>query len=97
MLEPNTERLYKIIGQNIYQFRVLEHLSQARLAEQSNLSAAYVSQIECARLHKGMTCTAVIKIAEALQIPTCVLFAEEMCPKYSQCMEHVNFSAEKIR
>ena len=87
MLEPNTERFYRLIGRNIYKFRVLKHLSQAKLAEKSNMSAAYISQIECARLHKGVTCTAVIKIAEALRVPPCVLLAEEVCPKYSQCME----------
>ena len=97
MLEPNTERLYKIIGQNIYRFRVLEHLSQLKLAEKSNVSAAYISQIECFRLHKGITCTAVIKIAEALQVPTCVLLAEEACPKYLQCFERLNFFNEETR
>ena len=96
-MEPNTERLYRLIGRNIYKFRVLQHLSQAKLAEMSNVSAAYISQIECARLHKGITCTAVIKIAEALQVPPCVLLAEEICPKYSQFMEQINFSTENIR
>lgn len=90
VLEPNTERLYRQIGRNIYKFRVLAQLSQAGLAEKSNMSAAYISQIECARLHKGITCTAVIKIAEALQVPICLLFAEETCPKYSQCLEQIN-------
>ena len=97
MLEPNTERLYQKIGQNIHHFRVLNHLSQARLAEKSNVSAAYISQIECARWHKGITCTAVIKIAESLQVPTCILLAEEACPKYLQCFERLNFFKEGIR
>ena len=96
-MEPNTERLYRLIGRNIYKFRVLQKLSQAKLAERSNVSAAYISQIECARLHKGITCTAIIKIAEALQVPPCVLLAEETCPKYSQFMEQINFSTENIR
>ena len=96
MLEPNTENLYRKIGQNIYKFRVLNHLSQARLAEDSNVSAAYISQIECARLHKGITCTVLIKIAEALRVPACILLAEEACPKFSQCMERINF-LEEIR
>lgn len=65
VLEPNTERLYRLIGRNIYKFRVLTQLSQARLAEKANISAAYISQIECARLHKGITCTSIIKIAES--------------------------------
>ena len=87
MSEPTTEKVYQTIGRNIHKFRMLKRLSQARLAEQSNVSAAYISQIECSRLHKGITCTAVMKIAEALQVPTCVLLAEEACPKYLQCLE----------
>lgn len=94
MLEPNTEKLYQTIGRNIYKFRVLKQLSQARLAEKSNVSAAYISQIEGARLHKGVTCTAVIKIAAALQVPACTLLAEELCPKYLQCLERMNFPEE---
>ena len=85
------EKTYQTIGKNIYKFRVLKQLSQARLAEKSNVSAAYISQIECSRLHKGITCTAVMKIAEALQVPTCILLAEEACPKYLQCVEQVTF------
>ena len=85
------EKIYQTIGRNVYKFRVLKQLSQARLAEKSNVSAAYISQIECSRLHKGITCTAVMKIAEALQVPTCILLAEEACPKYLQCVEQVTF------
>ena len=86
-MEVSTEEMYRVIGENIYRFRVLERLSQAKLAEKSNVSAPYVSQIEGFRLHKGITCTAVIKIAESLQVPVCTLFAKEACPKYLQCLE----------
>lgn len=94
-MEPNTERLYRLIGRNIYNFRVLAQLSQARLAEKANMSAAYISQIECSRLHKGITCTSIIKIAESLNVPPCVLLAEETCPKYSQCLEQRNSFEDK--
>ena len=86
-MNTNTERMYQTIANNVYKFRVLEHLSQAQLAEKSHISAAYVSQIEGFRLHKGITCTAMIRIAEALNVPTCVLMAQELCPKYLQCLE----------
>ncbi|MBQ7454533.1 MAG: helix-turn-helix transcriptional regulator [Selenomonadaceae bacterium] len=86
MLEPFAERMYQIIGNNIYRFRVLEHLSQERLAEKAELSTSYISQIECCRLHKGITCTTIIKIAESLQVPPCVLMAENSCQKYVQCL-----------
>lgn len=83
----NTEKVYHSIADNVYRFRVLEHLSQALLAEKSNVSAAYISQIEGLRLHKGITCTTVIRIAEALNVPTCVLLAQDPCPKYLQCLQ----------
>ena len=86
-MNTTTDHVYRIIADNVYRFRVLEHLSQAQLAEKSHVSAAYVSQIEGFRLHKGITCTAMIRIAEALNVPTCVLLAQEPCPKYLQCLQ----------
>ena len=86
-MNTNAEQMYQTIANNVYRFRVLEHMSQAQLAEKSHISAAYVSQIEGFRLHKGITCTAMIRIAEALNVPTCVLLAKEPCPKYLQCLE----------
>ena len=86
-MKESTEKIYQKIGENVYRFRVLERLSQAQLAEKSQVSAAYVSQIEGFRLHKGITCTAMINIAEALKIPTCVLLAQEACPKYLECLQ----------
>lgn len=88
-MKESTARIYQKIGENIYRFRVLEKLSQAQLAEKSQVSAAYVSQIEGFRLHKGITCTAMINIAEALNVPTCVLLAQEPCSKYLQCLERM--------
>ena len=87
MPDPATEKMYKTIGENIYKFRVLEHMSQERLAAKSDISTAYVSQIECFRLHKGVTCTTMIKIAQALDVPLCVLMTETPCQKYLQCIE----------
>ena len=81
------EKMYQKMGENVYRFRVLERLSQAQLAEKSRVSAAYVSQIEGFRLHKGITCTAMINIAAALNVPTCVLLAQEPCPKYLECLQ----------
>ena len=81
------EKIYQKLGENIYLFRVLERLSQVQLAEKSQVSATYISQIEGFRLHKGITCTAIINIAEALDIPPCILFLQEQCPKYLECLQ----------
>lgn len=86
-MKKSTEKIYQKIGENVYRFRVLERMSQAQLAEKSQVSAAYVSQIEGFRLHKGITCTAMINIAEALNVPTCVLLAQEPCSKYLECLQ----------
>ena len=86
-MKESTEKMYQKIGENVYRFRVLERLSQAQLAEKSQMSAAYISQIEGFRLHKGITCTAMINIAEALNVPTCILLAKEPCPKYLECLQ----------
>ena len=87
MLDSATEQMYRTLGENIYRFRSLERMSQEQLAEKSNISPSYVSQIECFRLHKGITCTTMIKIATALNVPLCVLMAETPCQKYLQCLE----------
>ena len=86
-MKESTEKIYQKIGENVYRFRVLERKSQAQLAEKSQVSAAYVSQIEGFRLHKGITCTAMINIAEALNVPACVLLAQEPCSKYLECLQ----------
>jgi len=84
-MSVNEESSYKILANNIYKFRVLNNLSQKDLAEKSNVSATYISQIEHCRSNKNIT--SIIKIAQALQVPPCILFAEEACPKYLQCIE----------
>ena len=71
------EQSYRTIGDNVYRFRVLQHMTQEELAESSNVSGAYISQIERANLHKGITCTAMINIARALGVPVCVLMSDK--------------------
>ena len=84
-MSVNEERSYKILANNIYKFRVLNNLSQKELAEKSNVSAAYISQIENCRPNKEIS--SVIKIAQALQVPPCILLAEESCQRYLQCLK----------
>ena len=84
-MSVNDESYYKILANNIYKFRVLNNLSRKELAEKSNVSAAYISQIENCRPNRGIS--SVIKVAQALKVSPCVLFAEETCPKYLQCLE----------
>ena len=84
-MSVDEESFYKVLANNLYKFRVLNNLSQKELAEKSNVSTAYISQIENCRPNKGIA--SMIKIAQALQVPPCIFFAEEYCPKYLQCIE----------
>lgn len=85
MTEAQEEKFYKVLANNIYKFRALNFLYQKNLAEKSGLSAAYISQIENCRANKSVT--SVVKIAQALKTPPCLLFAEEICPKYLRYLE----------
>ncbi len=87
MTEEQRGKFYKVLANNIYKFRALNFLSQKDLAEKAGLSAAYISQIETSRANKSVT--SAVKIAQALKVPPCVLFAEEICPKYLHYLEKI--------
>ena len=92
-LSELVEADYKALAANIYRFRVLQGMTQAKLAELSNVSSSYISQIECVHLHKGITYTSVAKIAEALGVPSCVLLVHEPCNKYLECLGKITANA----
>lgn len=94
-MQATVEDEYKNLAKNIYRFRVLQQLSQAKLAEIANVSSGYISQIECVNLHKGVTLTAITKLAEALGVPACVLLVDEPCPTYLECLGKVTASIKK--
>lgn len=95
MLSNFVKSEYTTLAQNIYRFRVLQQLSQAKLAELSDVSSAYISQIECEHLHKGVTLTAITKIAEGLRVPPCVLLVPEPCPKYLECIGNITTNVSR--
>lgn len=95
IMETLVEKYYERIGNNVYQFRTTKRMTQYELAEESKVSGAYISQIERADLHKGVTCTAIFQIAAALNIAPCVLLAEEPCPKYADCLSHIALMSHK--
>lgn len=85
-MENLIEETYKNIGINVRRFRVIEQMTQEKLGIKSNLTGTYISQIERASLHKGMTCTAMIQIAHALDVPPCILMSEKPCQNYLECL-----------
>lgn len=59
------EQKYQNIGDNVYRFRIMKQMTQEELAKLSNVSNAYISQIERANLHKSVTCQTLLNIAKA--------------------------------
>ena len=88
-LDQAITEYYKKIGGNIHDFRVLQHMTQDRLAERCLLSTPYISQIERADLYKGITCQSIIQIAYALEVPACILMARKSCPLYLECVANI--------
>ena len=71
-MEPN----FHHIGKRIKEIRNLRQKSQAKLAEEVNLSEAYISHIETAR--KQVSLTAILSISCALEVPLeAILFGEK--------------------
>ena len=59
---------YKLIGRRIKELRSQQNISQMKLAEMTELSAPYISRIECAR--KKVSLDSVISIVNALGVTT---------------------------
>ena len=81
--------IYKNIGANIRRFRLIEKISQKNLATKAKLTEGYIGQIERANFNKGVTCTAVIQIAHALDVPPCLLMTKAPCQNYLECLEKI--------
>lgn len=63
------------LARNIKTFRTIQHISQADLAEQAEISVPFLSQIECA--NKFPSPAILAKISDALDVSVSDLFAEK--------------------
>lgn len=68
------EEIYTLIGKRIKEERKKLKITQERLAELTNLSVAFIGQIE--RGHNRASLVTVHKIADALHIPISKFFEE---------------------
>ncbi|MFN3966310.1 MAG: helix-turn-helix domain-containing protein [Endomicrobiia bacterium] len=68
------EEIYKLVGRRIRQERLRLNITQERLAELTNLSVAFIGQIE--RGDNRASLVTIQKIAEALNVPISKLFTE---------------------
>jgi len=67
---------YIIIGRNIKEARLKKHLSQAQLAELTELSSGYISFIETGA--RGLSIETFVTLANALEASADYLFAENL-------------------
>lgn len=67
------EEIYRVIGRRIKELRNRKGLTQEKLSELSDLSVAFVGQVE--RGHNRASLVTIDKIADALQIEVSDLFS----------------------
>jgi len=68
------EEIYKLVGNRIRQERLRLNMTQERLAELTDLSVAFIGQIE--RGDNRASLVTIQKIADALNVPISKLFTE---------------------
>ena len=73
MESSNNSNIAKILGNNIKQVRMLEGISQEKLAEKIGKSAHFISVLE--RGESGLSIATVIDICKALNTDTNTIFA----------------------
>ena len=72
----NDTDLYRIIGINIKHYREQAKLTQAQLAEHSQISVSYLSKIEAAGCNKSLSLSVLNQIANVLDIEISEFFKE---------------------
>ena len=83
-MQDEIAQCYRRLGENVRNFRMVKRMSQSKLATIAHVSPAYISQIERMDLTKGITFTTIIRIAQALEIPPCILMTEKACADYQK-------------
>jgi len=68
------EKIYQIVGRKVREERTRLEITQERLAELTDLSVAFIGQIE--RGDSRASLLTIQKIADALHIPTSKLFTD---------------------
>lgn len=71
------EYYYQIVRQNIRKYRTARNLTQQELAEMTDMSREYITDIENESRNKHLTITVLGRIAEALEVPIGDLFLVE--------------------
>ena len=77
MYFKNDIELYRTIGANVKRYREDAKLTQAQLAEASQISISYLSKIEASGCDKSLSLSALNQLANALNIEIIAFFTEE--------------------
>ena len=77
MSQMNDVELYKIIGSNLKKYREQAQLTQAQLAERTQISISYISKIEAIGCHKSFSLSALNHIANVLNVEITEFFKED--------------------
>lgn len=72
---------YLLLGEKIKKFRRRKKLSQYSLAERVNVSAPYISRIECGK--NRISLDLLVKICEALEINAAEILTGNLFDEYS--------------
>lgn len=72
---------YLLLGEKIKKFRRRKKLSQYSLAERVNVSAPYISRIECGK--NRISLDLLVKICEALEINAAEILTGNLLDEYS--------------
>lgn len=67
-MEREFELEYKQIGLKIAYYRKFKGLTQENLAEKLGVATSYVGQIEAPNMHKPISLTTLLRIAQSLDI-----------------------------
>lgn len=71
------EDIYKIIRHNIKKYRLLKNMTQAELAEKTDLTHDYIRQIESDKVANTFSVQTLYDISVALDIELKLLFEKE--------------------
>ncbi len=79
---------FKIIGKRIQEFRNNCNITQAQLAEMTDLCVSYISYVETGK--RQLSLASIIKIANALDVTVDMLLTENLIPNHTDYQTEID-------
>ncbi|MDO5569094.1 MAG: helix-turn-helix transcriptional regulator [bacterium] len=73
-VQHNDDYYYNIVRRNIKKYRKMRNYTQQQLAEETDLTADFIWEIESPKRNKGFSLSTLGRIADALDIPIEMFF-----------------------